>query len=287
MEGDPVEEKEEKKEASEQVVEEPKTLTQKYRALSPVKQIFVLIAGMILACMLADFIADVVIYGGPKIEWTRHVDVPDFVALSKSDVVTWKNKNDLDNLSIVVDEKYSDTIPKGQIISQNPPYGSQIDNHSYTNLYITVSAGKKQQSSKDSSDEKKKKEETTSSFSSSSSSSSSTSSSSSSSSTTAPSQRVPDEYTRAFRVAKEYTTYAPLSRQKLYEQLTEYENFSHSAAQYALDHLDINYNLNALKSAREYLSYTSMSDDMLYDQLTSPYGDAFTPSEAQYAISHL
>lgn len=79
-----------------------------------------------------------------------------------------------------------------------------------------------------------------------------------------------------------------MSKQGIYDQLTsEYgEQFDEDAAKYAIDHLDANWNENALAKAKEYRKM-DMSSDAIHDQLTSDYGEKFTQEEADYAIQHL
>lgn len=59
------------------------------------------------------------------------------------------------------------------------------------------------------------------------------------------------------------------------------------AAQYAVDHLQADYNANALAKAKSYQEMMSMSSAAIYDQLVSSAGEKFTPEEAQYAIDNL
>ncbi|MGN0194587.1 MAG: Ltp family lipoprotein [Pseudoramibacter sp.] len=97
------------------------------------------------------------------------------------------------------------------------------------------------------------------------------------------------EQRNALAKAKTYSDNMYMSKQAIYDQLTsEYgEQFPADAAQYAVDHLQADYNANALKSAKTYQSDMHMSKQAIYDQLTSSYGDKFTASEAQYAVDHL
>ena len=80
-----------------------------------------------------------------------------------------------------------------------------------------------------------------------------------------------------------------MSKKGIYEQLTsEYgENFTKEAAQYAIDNIEADWNLNALEKAKNYQSTANMSKKAIYEQLISDYGEKFTKSEAQYAIDHL
>lgn len=80
-----------------------------------------------------------------------------------------------------------------------------------------------------------------------------------------------------------------LSRQGIYDQLTYEagEKFPATAAQYAVDHLQADYNANVLAKAKDYRKQQDMSDNELREQLTSDSGEKFTPQEADYAIQHL
>ena len=80
-----------------------------------------------------------------------------------------------------------------------------------------------------------------------------------------------------------------MSKTGIYEQLiSEYgEQFTKEEAQYAVDNLVADYNLNALEKAKIYQESMDMSLSAIYDQLVSPYGEQFTAEEAQYAIDNL
>ena len=104
-----------------------------------------------------------------------------------------------------------------------------------------------------------------------------------------PQEEVPKEYTSALRKAQSYNEIMHMSKQALYDQLTsEYaDKFTAEAAQYAIDHLDADWNSNALKSAENYSDMMHMSKAAIYDQLVSEYGGQFTAEEAQYAIDNI
>ena len=99
----------------------------------------------------------------------------------------------------------------------------------------------------------------------------------------------PVEYQNALNKAKSYSDMMHMSKQAIYDQLTsEYgEKFPAEAAQYAVDHLQADYNANALAKAKSYQEMMSMSSAAIYDQLVSSAGEKFTPEEAQYAIDNL
>ena len=104
-----------------------------------------------------------------------------------------------------------------------------------------------------------------------------------------PQPAVPSEYISALADAYDYSSLMHMSKKGIYDQLTsEYgEGYSTEAAQYAIDHAQIDYNNNALKSAATYVETMHMSKRGVYEQLVSEYGEQFTPSEAQFAIDNL
>jgi phage-related protein len=77
------------------------------------------------------------------------------------------------------------------------------------------------------------------------------------------------------------------SKQGLYEQLSsEYgAGFTAAEAQYAVDHVDANWNKEAVESAQSYLDSMPMSRQALIEQLTSEYGAGFTYEQAVYAVN--
>lgn len=93
----------------------------------------------------------------------------------------------------------------------------------------------------------------------------------------------------ALEKAESYSRMSHMSKKRLYDQLTsEYgEKFEAADAQYAIDHLNVDYKQNALKKAKSYRETSHMSKKRLYDQLVSEYGEQFTPEEAKYAVDHL
>lgn len=100
---------------------------------------------------------------------------------------------------------------------------------------------------------------------------------------------VPIQWTNALKKADRYANNQQMSKSRLFRQLTsEYgEAFPEDAAQYAVDHFDVDWNANALQKARNYQDRQAMSVDRIYRQLTSEYGEGFTAEEAQYAVDNL
>jgi len=97
------------------------------------------------------------------------------------------------------------------------------------------------------------------------------------------------EQNAAIAQAKSYANSLPISKKSLYKQLTsEYgEKYPADVAQYAIDHISVDYKKNALRLAKSYVKNINISNQALYDQLVSENGEGFTPEEAQYAMNHL
>lgn len=71
---------------------------------------------------------------------------------------------------------------------------------------------------------------------------------------------VPTDYKTALVKAASYSKTMHMSKQDIHDQLiSEFEQFSPEAAQYAVDNLAVDYNANALAKAKSYQSTMSMS----------------------------
>jgi hypothetical protein len=92
---------------------------------------------------------------------------------------------------------------------------------------------------------------------------------------------------RALESAESYLAMTGFSKQGLYEQLSSPagEGFSQSEAQYAVDHVDVDWNKEAVESARSYLEMSPMSRNGLIEQLSSSAGEGFTYDQALYAVN--
>ncbi|WP_225428288.1 Ltp family lipoprotein [Levilactobacillus enshiensis] len=103
------------------------------------------------------------------------------------------------------------------------------------------------------------------------------------------STKVSREEISALSTAQEYLEFRSFSKQGLYRQLSSDagEKFSASAAQYAVDHVEVNWNSQALKAAKSYQEDQHMSSAQILNQLTSSAGEGFTQTEAQYAVNNL
>ena len=98
---------------------------------------------------------------------------------------------------------------------------------------------------------------------------------------------IPSEFKSATKKAESYSKTMHMSKKHIYDQLTsDFDQFSPEAAQYAVDHAQIDYMENALKSAQSYQKTMDMSPQAIYDQLVSDF-DQFTPEEARYAVDNL
>ena len=92
---------------------------------------------------------------------------------------------------------------------------------------------------------------------------------------------------RALEAAENYISIMGFSKQGLYEQLSSSaaDGFTPAEAQYAVDHVDADWNKEAVEAARNYLDVMPMSRDGLLDQLTSSAGSGFTLEQATYAVN--
>lgn len=92
---------------------------------------------------------------------------------------------------------------------------------------------------------------------------------------------------RALESAESYLAMSGFSKQGLYQQLSSSagEGFTPAQAQYAVDHVDVDWNKEAVESARSYLEMSPMSRTELIQQLSSSAGEGFTYEQAVYAVN--
>jgi hypothetical protein len=92
---------------------------------------------------------------------------------------------------------------------------------------------------------------------------------------------------RAMASAESYLEMSGFSYHGLYQQLSSSagEGFTESEAQYAVDHVDVDWNQEAVESARSYLDMMPMSKSELISQLSSSAGEGFTYEQALYAAN--
>jgi hypothetical protein len=80
------------------------------------------------------------------------------------------------------------------------------------------------------------------------------------------------------------------SRVGLIQQLCSQagDGFSHSLAVFAVDHISVNWDAQAVEAAKTYLQLgAGFSRASLIQQLTSKAGDQFTLAQARYAANHV
>ena len=102
------------------------------------------------------------------------------------------------------------------------------------------------------------------------------------------SHEIPEQYLPAFEVADSYLNATNPSKRGLYDLLvSEAHGFSPDAAQYVVDHLEVDWNFFALQRAKHYANDQYMSKLAIYDMLIADYGDKFTQEEARYAVENV
>ena len=85
----------------------------------------------------------------------------------------------------------------------------------------------------------------------------------------------------ALSKAKDYLEFTAFSKSGLIDQL-EYEGFTTSEINYAVDNCGADWNEQAAKKAKSYMEYTSFSRSGLLDQLEF---EGFTPEQAEYGVT--
>ena len=61
--------------------------------------------------------------------------------------------------------------------------------------------------------------------------------------------------------------------------------FDKADAEWAVKHVDVNWNQQAVRAAESYLDYQAFSRKGLINQLSSEYGSQFTVKQATYAAN--
>ena len=91
----------------------------------------------------------------------------------------------------------------------------------------------------------------------------------------------------ALRAAEDYIDLTAFSKQGLIEQLSSPagDGYSKADATFAANHVDVDWNAEAVEAAEDYLELSSFSRQGLIEQLSSAAGDKFTPAQAQYAVN--
>ena len=103
----------------------------------------------------------------------------------------------------------------------------------------------------------------------------------------APSYTVAQE--NAIGSAESYLESQAFSKAGLIDQLSsEYgEGFNRADAEFAVNHIKVDWNSEAVAAAKEYLQTQHFSRSGLIEQLTSEYGSQFTLAQAIYAADHV
>lgn len=98
---------------------------------------------------------------------------------------------------------------------------------------------------------------------------------------------VPVDYLSALRTAEDYNAEFHPSKSMMLQRLHHrFEGgYSREAALWAVEHLDANWDDNAVQLARSYQQLMDVPPATIYRYLR--YGDDFSDTEAQYAIDHL
>jgi hypothetical protein len=91
----------------------------------------------------------------------------------------------------------------------------------------------------------------------------------------------------ALASAQQYLQISAFSRAGLIQQLTSSygEGYALADATYAVDHVNVDWNQEAVKAAKEYLAIMPFSHAGLVQQLSSPYGGQFTVAQAEYGVT--
>jgi len=87
----------------------------------------------------------------------------------------------------------------------------------------------------------------------------------------------------AVKKANQYLKYSAFSKTGLVKQL-EYEGFSNSESNYAVNHIQVDWDEQAVKKAKQYLKYSAFSRTRLIDQLEY---EGFTHDQAVYAVGQV
>lgn len=93
----------------------------------------------------------------------------------------------------------------------------------------------------------------------------------------------------AIRSAENYVSLSGFSRAGLIQQLSSSagEGFKRSDAEYAVDHIKVDWNAEAVESGQGYLDMSGFSRAGLIQQLHSKAGDGYTLKQATYAANKL
>jgi hypothetical protein len=93
----------------------------------------------------------------------------------------------------------------------------------------------------------------------------------------------------AIATAQDYLDMSGFSRAGLIQQLSSRfgEGFKKADAVFAVNHISVNWNTEAVQSAKSYLEMSGFSRSSLIQQLHSKAGEEFTLAQATYAANHV
>ena len=94
---------------------------------------------------------------------------------------------------------------------------------------------------------------------------------------------IPAEYREALRDAQGFLDLTPFSRSGLVRQLT-FDQYAADAAEWAADHLDINWRDQAVRAATDFLQFDDLGEAGLREKLGF---EGFTPDEIEEAVRQM
>ena len=99
---------------------------------------------------------------------------------------------------------------------------------------------------------------------------------------------VPEEYAEALERGQSYLSNTPMSRTRLFHQLTSThgEGLSDRAAMYALEHIDTDWQENTVKASQSIRDLFDITGDELFEELTHG-AERMTDEEAIYAMEQI
>ena len=97
----------------------------------------------------------------------------------------------------------------------------------------------------------------------------------------APAAEMTASQENAVASAQDYLDFSAFSKKGLQEQLV-FEDYSAKDAQYAVNHVDVDWNQQAVASATDYLDMSSFSKQALIEQLEF---EGFTTAQATYGAN--
>jgi Host cell surface-exposed lipoprotein len=91
----------------------------------------------------------------------------------------------------------------------------------------------------------------------------------------------------ALQSAERYLSMSAFSRSGLIQQLSSRygEGYPKTDAIFAVDHVSVDWNEQAVRAAQGHLAERSFSREGLIHQLEAAYGDGFTHAEAVYGVN--